>query len=110
MRIRRTTNFERCYRKAPKDIQATFDKQVSFLLQNLRHPSLRAKKYDETSGIWQAQFLSQSNWLYTLQRSADFQSWANVSSSTPGNATNLFLQDTGPPADEAFYRVKAERP
>jgi len=63
-----------------------------------------------TNGVWQAQFLSQSNWLYTLQRSVDFQSWTSVSSTTPGNATNLFLQDVGPPANAAFYRVKAERP
>jgi len=27
---------------------------VSLLLQNLRHPSLRAKKYDESQGLWQA--------------------------------------------------------
>jgi len=63
-----------------------------------------------TNGVWQAQFLSRSNWLYTLQRSADFQSWTNVSSATPGNATNLFVQDTSPPADKAFYRINAQRP
>jgi hypothetical protein len=27
---------------------------VALLLSNLRHPSLRAKKYDETRDIWQA--------------------------------------------------------
>ncbi len=63
-----------------------------------------------TNGVWQTQFLSQSNWLYTLQRSADLQSWTNVSSMTPGNATNLFLPDAGPPADNAFYRISAQRP
>jgi hypothetical protein len=63
-----------------------------------------------TNGVWQAQFLSQSNWLYTLQRSADLQSWTTVSTTTPGNATNLLLQDTGPPADKAFYRINAQRP
>ena len=52
-----------------------------------------------TNGVWQAQFLSRSNWLYTLQRSADFQSWTNVSSTMPGNATNLFLQDASPPTE-----------
>ena len=67
MRIRRTTNFERCYRKAPKDIQATFDKQVSFLLQNLRHPSLRAKKYDETSGIWQARVTRDWRFYFVIE-------------------------------------------
>ena len=29
-------------------------KQVKLLEQNLRHPSLRAKKYDESRSIWQA--------------------------------------------------------
>jgi hypothetical protein len=63
-----------------------------------------------SNGVWQAQFLSRSNWLYTLQRSADFQSWTNLSPATSGNATNLFLQDANPPLAEAFYRVSAERP
>jgi hypothetical protein len=60
--------------------------------------------------VWQAQFISQSNWLYTLERSADFQSWSNLAAAMPGNATNLFLPDTNPPADKAFYRVSAQRP
>jgi len=54
MKIRRTTHFERAYKKAPQDIQAALDKQVLLLLQNLRHPSLGAKKYDESQGLWQA--------------------------------------------------------
>ncbi len=63
-----------------------------------------------TNGVWQTQFLSRSNWFYTLQRSADFQSWTNVSSTTPGNATNLFLQDASPPGDRAFYRISSQKP
>jgi hypothetical protein len=63
-----------------------------------------------TNAIWQAQFTCQSNWFYTLQRSADLQSWTNVSSMMPGNATNLFLQDTSPPTGWAFYRISAQRP
>lgn len=62
------------------------------------------------NGVWQAQFCSQSNWLYTLQRTSDFQSWTNLCPACPGNATNLCLQDTNPPRDRAFYRVSASRP
>lgn len=54
MNIRRTTHFDRAYSKAPKDIQAAFNKQVVLLLQNLRHASLHAKKYDEGQDRWQA--------------------------------------------------------
>ena len=63
-----------------------------------------------SNGIWQVQFFSQSNWLYTLQRTDDFQSWTDVSPATPGNGTNLFLPDTNQPPDRAYYRVRADRP
>lgn len=42
------------YQLLPVGLQARVDKQLAFLLRNLRHPSLRAKKYDEARDIWQA--------------------------------------------------------
>jgi hypothetical protein len=63
-----------------------------------------------TIAAGEVQFASDTNWLYTLQRTTDFQSWTNVVLLTTGNATNLFLQDTNPPANKAFYRVSAQRP
>jgi hypothetical protein len=47
-------HFLRNYFKAPKAVQEAFDKQSQLLLQNLHHPSLRAKKYDEARDLWQA--------------------------------------------------------
>jgi len=49
-----TLRFRKQYQKLPQVCKAKFDKQLTFLLANLRHPSLRAKKYDETNDIWQA--------------------------------------------------------
>ena len=46
--------FLEALRRCPPEIRKAFFKQSRLLLQNLRHPSLRAKKYDETKGIWQA--------------------------------------------------------
>jgi mRNA-degrading endonuclease RelE of RelBE toxin-antitoxin system len=40
--------------KAPVTVRRAFFKQIKMLEQNLRHPSLRAKKYDETNDRWQA--------------------------------------------------------
>lgn len=54
MNIRRTTHFDRAYGKAPADIQTAFGKQVALLLQDLRHPSLHAEKYDKSRDRWQA--------------------------------------------------------
>ncbi len=46
--------FIRKYSGLSAERKAKFDKQLGFLLTNLRHPSLRAKKYDEVRDIWQA--------------------------------------------------------
>lgn len=42
------------YTQAPPAVQNAFDKQVKLMVENFRHPSLRAKKYDESCNIWQA--------------------------------------------------------
>ena len=54
MILRFSSHFLRNYSKAPKAVQEAFDKQSQLLLQNLYHPSLRAKKYDEARDLWQA--------------------------------------------------------
>jgi hypothetical protein len=63
-----------------------------------------------TNNFWQVQFISQSNWLYTLEATTDFVSWNDVSIATSGNGTNLFLPDTNAIAEKSFYRVRADRP
>lgn len=52
MRLRFSPHFRR-YWKAPPEIQRAFDKEVRLLLQNLGHPSRRAKKYDASQTIGQ---------------------------------------------------------
>ena len=53
MKLQWTSHFTRAYGKAPKEIQAAFEKQSLLLLQDLQHTSLRAKKYDEGKDRWQ---------------------------------------------------------
>ena len=55
----------RDYKNLPKILQKTADKQFDFLLNDLRHPSLHAKKYEEARGIWQAR-INQS-WRFYFQ-------------------------------------------
>lgn len=54
MQARYSERFLKSLAAAPAPVQKAFDKQVKLLLTNLRHPSLHAKKYSETEGIWQA--------------------------------------------------------
>lgn len=54
MRLDYTERFLRAYGNAQTRIQRTFDKQAAYLVQDLRHPSLHAKKCNEAENIWQA--------------------------------------------------------
>lgn len=54
MKFDYTERFIKSLEDAPPHIRKAFYKQASFLLEDLRHPSLRAKKYDESRNIWQA--------------------------------------------------------
>jgi plasmid maintenance system killer protein len=54
MRPHFSERFIRSYISAPPAVQQAFDRKLGLLLENLRHPSLRAKKYDEARDLWQA--------------------------------------------------------
>ncbi len=69
MRLRYTDRFSRQYADAPMPIQLAFDRKAALLAQNLRHPSLRAKKYDEARDIWQARVTR--GWRFYFQIEGD---------------------------------------
>jgi mRNA interferase RelE/StbE len=48
VKIRRTESFLKDYRALPAEIRNQVDKQLAYLIQNPRHPSLRAKKLKGT--------------------------------------------------------------
>jgi mRNA interferase RelE/StbE len=54
---------------APARIKRAFEKQIGYLAQDLRHPSLRAKKYDEALNLWQARVTR--DWRFYFQIEGD---------------------------------------
>ena len=62
----RTPRFERSFRKSSEVVRSAFEKQLGFLLHDIRHPSLRAKKYDEARGIWQARVTSNVRFYFSI--------------------------------------------
>lgn len=48
-----TNRFLRELDSFPLVVQRKFEKQLLYLLRDMRHPSLRVKKYDEARDIWQ---------------------------------------------------------
>jgi hypothetical protein len=54
---------------APLPIQKAFIKQISFLVRDLRHPGLHAKKYDEGEDRWQARI--NQGWRFYFKIAGD---------------------------------------
>lgn len=67
MRLARTPHFLRSYNKAPKEIQRAFDKEAVLLLANFGHPSLLAKKVDESQDVWQAHVSRDWCFYFTIE-------------------------------------------
>ncbi len=51
MNRRLTPHAVRSYVNAPPNVRKAFDKQAKMLAEDLHHPSLRAKKYDESQDL-----------------------------------------------------------
>ena len=58
MKRLRTPHFERNYAKASQQV---------LLLQSLHHPSLRAKKYGHSRGLWQARVNKDWRFYFLIQ-------------------------------------------
>ena len=68
MRLFYPPKFKKELRNFPKEIRQKFYKQAGFLLQSIIHPSLRAKKYSETSNIWQARVDKHIRFYFMIQK------------------------------------------
>ena len=53
MRIELTRRADKDYGNLPQRLRRQVDKQFDFLRENMRHPSLDAKKYGGTDDLWQ---------------------------------------------------------
>jgi len=53
MRLTLTDPFKRSYKKLPKFVQKKADRILTLLAQDLRHPSIRAKKIQGADDIWE---------------------------------------------------------
>ena len=67
MKLQTTSHFVRAYGRAPERVQKAFDKQSLLLLQDLRHPSLHARKYDEGSDRGQARVTRDWRFYFRIQ-------------------------------------------
>lgn len=70
MRFLYTDRFTKSIDAAPFLIRSAFSRKAAFLLENLHHPSLHAKKYDESKGVWQARVNKDWRFYFTIEGDA----------------------------------------
>jgi len=70
MRLVLTDQFVRSYDSAPSEIRRAIDRRLALLENDLRHPSLRAKKYDESRGVWQTRVNRDWRFYFRIERDA----------------------------------------
>jgi plasmid maintenance system killer protein len=52
---------------APASVRKAFHKQLAFLELDMRHPSLQAKKYEESADVWQARVNKDWRLYFTIE-------------------------------------------
>lgn len=67
MKLVHTEASARAFVKAPPVVQRAFLKQAAVLIANLRHPSLRAKKFDASTDLWQARVNRNWRFYFTIE-------------------------------------------
>lgn len=61
-----TKSFEKDYKKLPPSVQRRTDKQLSLLMSNPRHPSLRTKKLQGTTDVWEISISREYRMTFTI--------------------------------------------
>jgi len=70
MKLRYSQHFLRSLAATPPEIRRAFEKQAILLAQSLRHPSLRTKKYDPSTDLWQARVTRNWRFYFTIEAEA----------------------------------------
>ncbi|MFN7932028.1 MAG: hypothetical protein U0R19_01800 [Bryobacteraceae bacterium] len=52
---------------ASPEVQKAFLKQLKFLIRDLRHPRIHAKKFDEAEDVWQGRINQDWRFYFTIE-------------------------------------------
>ena len=67
MKLWTSPHFDTRYRNAPIAVRRAMKKQMLLLVQDIRYPSLHAKKYDVSQGIGQARVTKGWRFYFTIR-------------------------------------------
>jgi len=63
-----TRTFVKNYRKLPKRIQNTTDKQLEYLLSDPEHPSLNIKKMKDPREVWEGRVTDSYRFTFQIEK------------------------------------------
>jgi len=72
MGMRFTKFFERDYKKLSDEIRKRLDKQLIFLLENNKHPSLRVKKVKGYYNVWEGRITKSYRFTFEIKKEIYF--------------------------------------
>lgn len=70
MNIQFTVNAAKDFEELPVSLRKTTLKQLELLRRDIRHPSIRAKKYDESKDVWQGRVNRDYRFYFRIVASA----------------------------------------
>ena len=70
MKLSRTDRFKKDYQKLPQRIQKQTNQKLAFLLQDIRHPSLRVKKLKGEYSLFELSITMNYRLLFTIEDEA----------------------------------------
>ena len=100
----RYVEFELAINEVTTSNDGSADNLFFKLLPRLEQPVLSLSREDNEA-LWLVAFDSQTNRLYTLERSTELPGWTVVSPATTGTGNRMTLTDTNRANGQAFYRV-----
>lgn len=68
MKIRFTSTFHEDYFELPFKIRGALEKKFRLLVEDMRHPSLRVKKMEGYTGIWEARISKHYRFTFEIER------------------------------------------
>ena len=72
MEMRFTKIFERDYKKLSVEIKKRLDKQLIFLLENIKYPSLRVKKVKGYYNVWEGRITKSYRFTFEIKKEIYF--------------------------------------
>ena len=67
MRLERSEGFKRDFQALPESIRRRAEKQLALFLQNPRHPSLRIKKMQGFTDIWEGRITQSYRFTFQIR-------------------------------------------